>query len=165
MANLLEKELYLDFIEIFKTIKTANQYAPGKNYETNFGDLLVDWSLFPVDDGESEYVTLEDPEINYAEQEEESADHKVSYTYVLKGFIAKGDNTVEQIRAFSRDVRRCIGANLATLKAKFNSPPIVIKPVILVKGFQKGERTRGGLVFRFTAEWSQEKWLIDEPEY
>lgn len=158
-----EQQLYIDLLAAFSTIKTTNQYASGKNYETNVGKFVRDWTEIPISDDETEVLILEDPEMNYAEQEEHSADHKVSHTYVAKLFLAKADNTLDELRKAERDLRRCIGANLAMLINKYHT--ISIKPVTIVKGFEKGERTRGGLAFRFTVDWSQEKWLINEPEF
>lgn len=163
MANIQEQELYIDLLAIFATIKTTNQYAAGKNYESNIGNFVRDWSDVPISDDETDVLVLEDPEMNYNEKQEYSADHEVSHTYVVKLFLAKEDDTLDELRKAQRDLRRCIGANLATLINKYHT--IAIRPVTIVKGFEKGERARGGLVFRFTVDWSQEKWLINEPEY
>ena len=163
MANIKEQQLYIDLLALFATIKTTNEYAAGKNYETNIGNFVRDWSDVPISDSETEVLILEDPEMNYAEQEEHSADHKVSHTFVLKLFLAKGEDTLDELRKAQRDLRRCLGANIAAFITKYHA--IAFKPITIVKGFEKAERLRGGLVFRFTAEWSQEKWLIDEPEY
>lgn len=163
MANIQEQQLYIDLLAMFATIKTTNEYAAGKNYESNIGNFVRDWSDVPISDEETEVLILEDPEINYAEQEEHSADHKVSHTFTVKLFLAKTATTLTDLRKAQRDLRRCLGANVPAFITKYHA--IAFKPVTIVKGFEKGERTRGGLVFRFTVEWSQEKWLINEPEY
>lgn len=163
MANIKEQQLYIDLLALFATIKTTNEYAAGKNYETNIGNFVRDWSDVPISDEETEVLILEDPEINYSEKQEHSADHEVSHTFVAKLFLAKTNTTLTDLRKAQRDLRRCLGSNIQTFITKYHA--IAFKPVTLVKGFEKGERTRGGLVFRFTVEWSQEKWLINEPEY
>lgn len=158
-----EEALYQDLLIYFATILTSNEYAAGKNYETNIGSFLKDWQTYSIGDDETEVMIIEDAETDYQDQDESSADHKVVHTYSIKLFLAKTTSTLSELRKASRDLRRCLGANSDALTTKFIA--IVIKPVTLVKGFEKRERTRGGLVFRFTIEWSQEKWLIGESEY
>lgn len=162
MPNIIEESLYQDLLINFKTILTTNTYAVGKNYETNIGNFVKDWNLFSIGEDETEVLIIEDAETAYVDQDEHADDHKVIHTYSVKLFLAKTDNTISDLRKASRDLRRCLGTNMDTLTAKFIS--LVMKPVIIVKGLEKKERTRGGLVFRFTSEWSQNKWLIDEPE-
>lgn len=158
-----EQEIYSDLLAIFATILTSNEYQSGKNYETDIGNYVTDWKEVPISDDETEVLILEDPEIDYNEEQEYQADHKVTHTYVAKLFLAKTSTTLDELRKAQRDLRRCIGANLVTLISKYHA--IAIRPLKIAKGFEKGERTRGGLVFRFTIEYSQEKWLIGEPEY
>ena len=163
MAKIKEQALYDDILTMLATIKTTNLYAAGKYYESNIGNFVNDWADVPISDDETEKMIVEDAEINYDDQQENSGDHKVSHTYTVKLFLAKTTTTLADLRKAQRDLRRCIGANIVTLISKYHA--IAFKPITLVKGFEKGERTRGGLVFRFSVEWSQEKWLIDEPEY
>lgn len=158
-----EEALYQDLLTYFASILIANEYAPGKNYETDIGNFVKDWNIYTIGDEETEVMIIEDVETNYEDQDENSPDHKVIHTYSVKLFLAKTNSTLAELRKASRDLRRCLGKNLDTLTTKYIG--LVIKPVTLVKGYEKKERTRGGLVFRFTAEWSQEKWLIGEQEF
>lgn len=163
MSVIKEQAVYQDLLLMFAAIKTTNLYAPGEFYESNIGNFVKDWADVPISDEETDVLVIEDAEINYNEQEEMSADHKVIHTYSIKLFLAKGDDTIAEIRKAARDLRRCIGANVSAFLTKYHA--IAIKPVTLVKGVKKEDRMIGGLIFRFTIEWSQEKWLIDEPEY
>ncbi len=163
MPNIKEEALYQDLLTYFATILVANEYAPGKNYETDIGNFVKDWNTYSIGDDETEVLIIEDAETNYLDQDENSADHKVIHTYFVKLFLAKTTTTLADLRKASRDIRRCLGKNMNELTTKYIE--LEIKPVTFVKGYEKKERTRGGLVFRFTAEWSQEKWLIGEPEY
>ena len=158
-----ETAIYNDLLAIFAEILPANEYQPGKNYETNIGSLVVDRRIFSIDPDEVEVFYLEDPEINYDEKQEFSADHQAVHTFTAKAFFAKTNDTLEYLRAVSRDLRRAIGKNYSMLQTKY--PDIIIRPVTIVKGFEKREKTRGGIVFRFTVHLSQEPWLINEPEY
>ena len=163
MANITEEALYQDLLTYFATILKANEYASGKNYETDIGNFVKDWNTYSIGDDETEVLIIEDAETSYKDQDENSADHKVMHTYSVKIFLTKTTTTLAELRKASRDLRRCLGKNMDAIKTKYNA--IAIKPVTFVKGYEKKERTRGGLVFRFTAEWSQEKWLIGELEY
>ncbi len=163
MPNIKEEALYQDLLIYFATILIANEYASGKNYETNIGNFVKDWNTYSIGDDETEVLIIEDAETSYSNQDENSADHKVTHTYSVKLFLAKTTTTLSDLRKASRDIRRCLGKNMDALTTKYIG--LAIKPVTFVKGYEKKERTRGGLGFRFTAEWSQEKWLIGEPEY
>jgi len=163
MDDITEEALYQDLLTYFATILTTNEYASGKNYETDIGDFVKDWDTYSIGDDETEVLIIEDAETSYLDQDENSADHKVMHTYSVKIFLAKTTTTLADLRKASRDLRRCLGKNMDALTTKYIG--LVIKPATFVKGYEKKERTRGGLVFRFTAEWSQWKWLIGEPEH
>jgi len=157
-----EEKIYSLIVAGAQEIKTTNEYATGKNYETNIGQYYQEWMGDVNPESAEEVLEVRDFSGDVSD-EQEPLQHEfleIKFVYGCKN----GSSTAAQLRKAKADIYRMIGKNLDYWRAQVDGS---LKPVRggWEKNVTHGEKIFGEITVTVIFQYIQEPWLVDEKVY
>ncbi len=115
----IEQQIYDAIYTAMLEIKTTNEYASGKNYETNIGNFLQLWLDKMNAETSSEVFEIHDAN-GEASDEQEPIQHEIlNLEFIVS--VKKGENTASYLRSAKADIYRVIGKYINTWRSTINA--------------------------------------------
>ncbi len=157
-----EQKIFSLIVAGVQGILTTNEYATGKNYETDIGNYYQDW--YGLVNPESDTDVLEVRDVSASADEEQYPFQRESLEVQIVYACKRGTDTANQLRKAKADIYRMIGANLDTWRATVGGD---LHPVQMgwEKEIKHEKEIFGEITITIVFEYQTEFWLVEEPNY
>jgi len=155
----MEQQLYNLVYAGAEKIKTTNEYAPGKNYETDIGDYIQEWMDKVNSEIKKEVFEIRDPNGEASDDQEPIQNEIISWDFVVG--VKKGNLTAQYLRSARADIYRMIGSNIDAWRAAVNGS-LRFTRVGFTRDITHEKEIYGELLQTITIEYIQTEWLLED---